>query len=133
MSMIARKWVFFFFSSRRRHTRWTGDWSSDVCSSDLDDFAIWIEDTWRVRRAQEPDDGSRPVDVGEEQRDGPLGEVVERRAAAVETRGPKLGAVSAQRLSRRSLGRYSRPRGAVPRAGLGQEGVVLVVSPRGVH
>src|SRR5690348_3745918 len=27
--------VFFFFSSRRRHTRWTGDWSSDVCSSDL--------------------------------------------------------------------------------------------------
>src|SRR6266487_6864251 len=27
--------MFFFFSSRRRHTRWTGDWSSDVCSSDL--------------------------------------------------------------------------------------------------
>src|SRR5690348_18213854 len=27
--------VGFFFSSRRRHTRWTGDWSSDVCSSDL--------------------------------------------------------------------------------------------------
>src|SRR6266487_3972735 len=27
---------FFFFSSRRRHTSWTGDWSSDVCSSDLD-------------------------------------------------------------------------------------------------
>src|SRR5690348_6581656 len=26
----------FFFSSRRRHTRWTGDWSSDVCSSDLE-------------------------------------------------------------------------------------------------
>ena len=25
----------FFFSSRRRHTRWSGDWSSDVCSSDL--------------------------------------------------------------------------------------------------
>src|SRR5690348_17972984 len=25
----------FFFSSRGRHTRWTGDWSSDVCSSDL--------------------------------------------------------------------------------------------------
>src|SRR5690348_18030518 len=25
----------FFFSSRRRHTRWTDDWSSDVCSSDL--------------------------------------------------------------------------------------------------
>src|SRR5690348_18472037 len=24
-----------FFSNSRRHTRWTGDWSSDVCSSDL--------------------------------------------------------------------------------------------------
>src|SRR5689334_24645872 len=28
------RWV-FFFSSRRRHTRWNCDWSSDVCSSDL--------------------------------------------------------------------------------------------------
>src|SRR5207247_8288825 len=28
--------LFFFFSSRRRHTRSTRDWSSDVCSSDLD-------------------------------------------------------------------------------------------------
>src|SRR5882762_10168847 len=27
--------VFFFFSSRRRHTRFKCDWSSDVCSSDL--------------------------------------------------------------------------------------------------
>src|SRR5215467_734809 len=27
--------VDFFFSSRRRHTRLQGDWSSDVCSSDL--------------------------------------------------------------------------------------------------
>src|SRR5438309_6017328 len=29
--------MFFFFSSRRRHTRWNCDWSSDVCSSDLFD------------------------------------------------------------------------------------------------
>src|SRR5205809_7019980 len=28
---------FFFFSSRRRHTRCSRDWSSDVCSSDLHD------------------------------------------------------------------------------------------------
>src|SRR5690349_23121249 len=28
-------WLFFFFSSRRRHTRSLRDWSSDVCSSDL--------------------------------------------------------------------------------------------------
>src|SRR5437762_3151355 len=28
-------YILFFFSSRRRHTRYIGDWSSDVCSSDL--------------------------------------------------------------------------------------------------
>src|SRR6516164_11244743 len=28
-------WLSFFFSSRRRHTRWNCDWSSDVCPSDL--------------------------------------------------------------------------------------------------
>src|SRR2546426_10625233 len=32
---IAVRPSFFFFSSRRRHTRLQGDWSSDVCSSDL--------------------------------------------------------------------------------------------------
>src|SRR5256885_11334056 len=31
---------FFFFSSRRRHTRLQGDWSSDVCSSDLARFFV---------------------------------------------------------------------------------------------
>src|SRR5205814_7505152 len=31
----------FFFSSRRRHTRCLSDWSSDVCSSDLDVFLRW--------------------------------------------------------------------------------------------
>src|SRR3712207_8834681 len=30
---------FFFFSSRRRHTRYWRDWSSDVCSSDLVEMA----------------------------------------------------------------------------------------------
>src|SRR5256885_4653114 len=29
------RFLLFFFSSRRRHTRLQGDWSSDVCSSDL--------------------------------------------------------------------------------------------------
>src|SRR3712207_1347103 len=35
--MCQRLSVFFFFSSRRRHTRYWRDWSSDVCSSDLSD------------------------------------------------------------------------------------------------
>src|SRR6266481_8200209 len=34
----------FFFSSRRRHTRWNCDWSSDVCSSDL--FELELE--WKI-------------------------------------------------------------------------------------
>src|SRR5882762_4891925 len=37
--------IFFFFSSRRRHTRFKCDWSSDVCSSDL----VWL--LARKRRA----------------------------------------------------------------------------------
>src|SRR2546430_14241155 len=32
---MRRTWFCFFFSSRRRHTRFDCDWSSDVCSSDL--------------------------------------------------------------------------------------------------
>src|SRR2546430_12607887 len=39
---------FFFFSSRRRHTRFDCDWSSDVCSSDLLDH----ERPMLQRRAQ---------------------------------------------------------------------------------
>src|SRR6266446_7370447 len=35
MSKIRCALIYFFFSSRRRHTRLQGDWSSDVCSSDL--------------------------------------------------------------------------------------------------
>src|SRR5256885_4048145 len=38
MTKLAVSWfsrLLFFFSSRRRHTRLQGDWSSDVCSSDL--------------------------------------------------------------------------------------------------
>src|SRR2546430_5589776 len=32
--------LFFFFSSRRRHTRFDCDWSSDVCSSDLGEATL---------------------------------------------------------------------------------------------
>src|SRR5256885_5145787 len=47
---VTRVWCLrcFFFSSRRRHTRLQGDWSSDVCSSDLiadffdEELARWV-------------------------------------------------------------------------------------------
>src|SRR5262245_62426948 len=35
---------YFFFSSRRRHTRCLSDWSSDVCSSDLEIFSRTADD-----------------------------------------------------------------------------------------
>src|SRR5207253_7623022 len=41
----------FFFSSRRRHTRWPRDWSSDVCSSDL---LRYLQERGVIRLLSEP-------------------------------------------------------------------------------
>src|SRR5256885_7336625 len=50
--VLVCSFFFFFFSSRRRHTRLQGDWSSDVCSSDLDGendrIHILLRDTLEV-------------------------------------------------------------------------------------
>src|SRR5207248_4184307 len=46
-------YVCFFFSSRRRHTRSYGDWSSDVCSSDLDGRAPPPRETITTRGVAE--------------------------------------------------------------------------------
>src|SRR3989454_6954574 len=43
---------FFFFSSRRRHTRLQGDWSSDVCSSDLQDPLALLLDVGATVRCE---------------------------------------------------------------------------------
>src|SRR5688500_20172115 len=47
--------MLFFFSSRRRHTRLQGDWSSDVCSSDLvlrhDRLELVVDDVDRIKLA----------------------------------------------------------------------------------
>src|SRR5256885_17171718 len=64
MHLLTSRLVLFvlFFSSRRRHTRLQGDWSSDVCSSDLDGRA---EDA-KKKFCATPDDyvrGSRGEDV----------------------------------------------------------------------
>src|SRR3712207_9303484 len=53
--------VLFFFSSRRRHTRYWRDWSSDVCSSDLDRLADNVEDA--PERLRSDRDGDRGADV----------------------------------------------------------------------
>src|SRR2546422_8475897 len=46
---VRSDWCFFFFSSRRRHTRCSRDWSSDVCSSDLD--LVMVEQHYRGERS----------------------------------------------------------------------------------
>src|SRR5205807_4699122 len=50
----------FFFSSRRRHTRLQGDWSSDVCSSDLFDLIQGEEHNIVMVQFLRPDEIAQP-------------------------------------------------------------------------
>src|SRR2546422_4407928 len=43
---------FFFFSSRRRHTRCSRDWSSDVCSSDLQEVFNRVQQLQQIKGKQ---------------------------------------------------------------------------------
>src|SRR5256885_4953698 len=59
--MVVGLFVFFFFSSRRRHTRLQGDWSSDVCSSDLyiyQDISVRKRAEEEMQRAKEAAEAS---------------------------------------------------------------------------
>src|SRR5690625_8008853 len=75
--------MFFVCTSRRRHTRWPRDWSSDVCSSDLTvtpsrmrenfdifDFELTDEEMIAINSLDEDEDGRRSEErrVGEEGR-----------------------------------------------------------------
>src|SRR5699024_12190918 len=55
---------FFFFSSRRRHTRSKRDWSSDVCSSDLTD--VLSVDNLKTQQAAIPTEGTYEFGTYEE-------------------------------------------------------------------
>src|SRR5690606_1624071 len=59
----------FFFSSRRRHTRFSRDWSSDVCSSDLLQGAISYE-AGRPREAEKWLNSYIQVETGRRQASG---------------------------------------------------------------
>src|SRR2546422_5980260 len=60
--------IIFFFSSRRRHTRCSRDWSSDVCSSDLVcDVAyplLGVAQYLAVQRAEAAEGGSDVANMG---------------------------------------------------------------------
>src|SRR5436305_13514539 len=83
--------IFFFFSSRRRHTRCGRDWSSDVCSSDLRGDGVLREGAAAV-----PGDDVRPGGAGEDRpAAGPPGAAVgfrsEERRVGKECRSGRSG------------------------------------------
>src|SRR5437763_16269512 len=85
---------FFFFSSRRRHTRYIGDWSSDVCSSDL-----------RGRRKSRGCRTSFPARLGS-------GIGAQRPSFGEECRGTKYGRLEKRRSEERRVGKECRSRRA---------------------
>src|SRR5256885_12485178 len=93
----------FFFSSRRRHTRLQGDWSSDVCSSDLVEVVI---------RATEERD--RPVlfDILEVLHDSCGGDAIGAEDVGGQTRCKKRGifGVRLRRSEERRVGKECRSR-----------------------
>src|SRR2546426_4538205 len=90
------EYFFFFFSSRRRHTRLQGDWSSDVCSSDLD----------RVKRSI-----AFPKPVRSVVRDGERAAVIEVQRQIRRITTARTGAArGCQRSEERRVGKECRSR-----------------------
>src|SRR5207248_3751226 len=112
---------FFFFSSRRRHTRSYGDWSSDVCSSDLHQHSAGENVVGR--------DFALVVGVPHEREAAFVSWVglrvgrLEGRAARVRVRGSWCGAVrreGAQSCIRTQIGRAAIPSAIRENVGTGQ-------------
>src|SRR5256884_4259366 len=91
--------VFFFFSSRRRHTRCSRDWSSDVCSSDLGELEGSGEADYEV------------VDPAELAKDVRLPPIV-RLVNVILTEAAKAGAsdIHMERSEERRVGKECRSR-----------------------
>src|SRR5258707_9414698 len=85
--------LFFFFSSRRRHTRYWRDWSSDVCSSDLLLVGNGIADSGElvIRRVQGRDGRTRSFVNGEPVSPSLLGAL---GSSLVEIHGQQIGRAS---------------------------------------
>src|SRR3712207_3439969 len=73
----------FFFSSRRRHTRYWRDWSSDVCSSDLGEAGATVYCTGRSTRAARRERGTATSPFSLQHRP----ETIEETAEMVQAQG----------------------------------------------
>src|SRR2546422_9991129 len=106
--------VFFFFSSRRRHTRCSRDWSSDVCSSDLEPALVGRFDSVQTLRiltnllanAAQHTPGESPIELSVH-REG------ETLVFAVADRGPGIPLPERERI----FEPFYRPAGAAADAG----------------
>src|SRR2546429_2179429 len=110
---------FFFFSSRRRHTRCSRDWSSDVCSSDLGHVRMGIANQLRTI-----DDGFRIVVSYPELKDKPvvIGECDPEGCAACQ--GPSLAYRNGTMYSSYTAASFARIRDLANRYGVNLEGTL---------
>src|SRR5690606_39721933 len=102
----------FFFSSRRRHTRFSRDWSSDVCSSDLEGSGAYRSMEMALRKA-----GMSPADIDYINAHGtstPLGDELELGAVR-KLFGGAIADVSMSRSEERRVGKECRS-GCLPNA-----------------
>src|SRR5256885_6682924 len=90
MHHLIRELPFFFFSSRRRHTRLQGDWSSDVCSSDLSRTSALArrvgDERPTARRPRSPSSCGRGLSSS---RGGPRGDGAHAHRGRPQTDGPE--------------------------------------------
>src|SRR5437762_14208184 len=99
----------FFFSSRRRHTSYIGDWSSDVCSSDLPE---------RVRSAH----AAREHPLPSRSPDRPLLTSSRRRGADLTGPPRPRCAAKGERSEERRVGKEGRARWLASQEKKGREG-----------
>src|SRR5690625_7926735 len=82
----------FVFSSRRRHTRWPRDWSSDVCSSDLGRQLLRVDGLRIVRlvlpRLKSTSMGWSPASITTTSKTPPKGQLSEIGRASCREGGP---------------------------------------------
>src|SRR5256885_4854537 len=108
---------FFFFSSRRRHTRLQGDWSSDVCSSDLsnvDEVERIHRESWRLglKAIALYRDGSKlsqPLSAGDQATKVPMPKDAREMAEALAKLIPELTRDQAARMSEAAFAAKAAP------------------------